>query len=122
MRIHAKLGPAEWVRVHDWIPHTNTPLAEVSDQVQSLTEGLGAYFDQQHAFSTEVVGALNEVRIALSSLINELNQHAAGVYHKGHGLPGIVDVMGTKLQALRNIVNELPTVLPRGDSRRGRGC
>ena len=110
MRLPTELGPAEGVRAHEWILHTNTPLAEVSDQVQSLTEVLGACFDQQHAFSTEVVGPFTEVGTAISSLINELNQHAAGVHQEGHGLRGIVDDMDAKLQALENIVNQLPTI------------
>ena len=47
VRIHTELEPAERVRVHEWISHSNTPIAEVSDQIQSMTEGSGACFNQQ---------------------------------------------------------------------------
>ena len=49
------------------------------------------------------------MRTTISSLMNELNQHAAGVYQEGHGLRGTVDNMGAK-QAAENIVNQLPMI------------
>ena len=84
-------------------PQNYAPLADVSEQVHILNEGLGACVDQQHAFSTEVVAAFTEVRTAISSLTDELNQHAAGVYQEGHGLRSIVNNTGARLQDWRTL-------------------